>query len=91
VPVALNGCVVPSAIDGCVGVTAIETSTAALTVSVVALPMPVEGSIAEMLVAPTDTLLASPADPGTLLTAAIPALDEAQVAELVRSCVLPSL
>jgi hypothetical protein len=91
VPVALKDSVVPSAIEGFVGVTSIETSTAAVTVNVVAPLMPLPESVAEMLVEPIETLVARPRLPPALLTVATPVLVELQVAEFVRSCVLPSL
>src|ERR1035441_330859 len=59
VPVAVNGCVVPTAIEAFPGVTAIDTSTAAVTVSVVEPVM--LPSVALMLEAPFATLVASPA------------------------------
>jgi hypothetical protein len=91
VPVAQNGSVVPSAIEGCVGVTSMATSTAAVTVSVVAAPTLVPGSSAEMLVDPTATLVERPREPGALLTLAQPGFDELHVTASLRSCVVPSL
>jgi hypothetical protein len=44
-----------------------------------------------MVVDPMDTLVAIPSEPDALLTVATAALDELQVTEPVRSCVLPSL
>src|ERR1039458_1201615 len=85
VPVAVNGCVVPAAIEAFPGVTAIDTSTAAVTVSVVEPVM--LPSVALMLEAPFATLVASPA---ALIVATL-GPDELHAAVLVRVCVLPSL
>src|ERR1019366_4744196 len=85
VPVAVNGCVVPTAIEAFPGVTAIDTSTAAVTVSVVEPVM--LPSVALMLEAPFATLVASPA---ALIVATL-GPDELHAAVLVRVCVLPSL
>jgi hypothetical protein len=85
VPVAVNCCVLPFTIDGFAGVTAIDTSVAAVTVSVV-LPETVP-EVAWMVVDPVPTALASPA----VLIVATPAAEELHVAVLVRFCVLASV
>lgn len=85
VPVAVNCCVVPSGIVGIAGVTAIDTTTAAVTVSVVE-PLIVP-DVAVTLVLPRATLLASPC-PLTVAMAPFPVL---HVTVLVRFSVLPSL
>jgi hypothetical protein len=83
--VAVKGCVLPTAIEAFAGVTAIDTSTGAVTVSIVepaTLPI-----VAPMLEAPFATLVANPA----ALIVATPGADELHTAVLVRFCVLPSL
>src|ERR1700690_3155510 len=63
-PVATNCCCVPLAIVGVAGVTAIDTSLAAVPVSVV---LPLTAPLAaEMTVVPAATLVARPADPAAL-------------------------
>ena len=75
----------PSAIEGFPGVTAIETSVAAVTVRLVG---PVtEPCFAEIVaVCPEVTPVANP----VALIVAAAEFDDAQVTELVRSCVLLS-
>jgi hypothetical protein len=85
VPVAVNCCVLPLAIDGLAGVTAIDTSVAAVTVSVV-LPETVP-EVAWMVVDPRPAAVASPA----VLIVATVAAEEVHVAVLVRFCVLASV
>ncbi len=85
VPVAVNCWVSPAGNVG-VGVTAIETRVAGFTVSTaVLLVMPPE--VAVIFELPTLRLVASPE---ALMEATAPLL-EFQVAELVRSAVLPSV
>jgi hypothetical protein len=84
VPVALNCWVVPLAIDGFAGVTAIDTSAAGPTVRVVLLVSPPE--VALIWDVPCAVLLARPPE----LMVATVGFEDAQVTELVRSCVLPS-
>jgi hypothetical protein len=86
VPVAVNCCVVPKAIDAEFGVTAMETSVAALTVSVVVPWIEVAESLAVMVTLPGLTEVASPFDPAPLEILATVASDELQVADWVRSC-----
>lgn len=71
------------------GFTLIEINSAAVTVSRV-LPL-TEPEVAVMVVEPCPVLLASPALPVALLMVAIFVAEEFQVAEVVRSCVLPSV
>jgi hypothetical protein len=85
VPVAVKGCVVPSGIVGIAGVTAIVISTAEVTVRVVEPEIVAE--VAVTLVLPKATLLASPCP----FTVAMWLSIVLQLAELVRSNVLPSL
>src|SRR6202030_802743 len=85
VPVALNCCVPPFGTDGFAGVTAMDTSVAAVTVSVVLPVMPLEA--AWMVVVPIVTAVAKPA---ALIVATVTA-EELHVAVLVRFCVVPSL
>ena len=89
VPVATNCCVVPFAIDGVAGVTAIDTSVAAVTVSIV-LPL-IAPLVAEMTVVPAATLVARPAAPAAFEIVAVAAVAETQVAVAVRFCVVPTL
>ena len=81
---AVNGCVVPIGIVGMAGVTAMETRTAEVTVRVVE-PV-IDPEVAVTLVFPRATLLTNPALTVAMLLSAV-----LQVAELVRSRVLPSL
>ena len=72
---------------GLVGVTAMDTSVAGVTVSVVVpdiLP-----DVAVIVVEPAATEVANPLDPAALLIAATAALDEFQVATIVKFCVEP--
>ncbi len=85
VPVAVNCCVVPSGIVEVAGVITIETSVAAVTVSSVELLTLPE--LAVTVVVPAPLLCASPA----VLIVAVVVVSEAQVAELVRSFVVPSV
>ena len=80
---------VPLAIDGVTGVTAIDTSVAAVTVSVV-LPL-IAALVAVMTDVPAATLVARPTEPAAFEIVAVPAVAEAQVAVAVRFCVVPSL
>ena len=75
--------VVPSAMPGLVGVTWIETSVAAVTVSVVFPETRPDDAL--IVVEPAATDVARPFDPDALLTAATPGDDELQVTEEVRS------
>ena len=76
---------------GLAGVTAIETSTAAVTESVVEPLTPLPGSSADTSVVPTARLVARPALPVALLRAATAGSEELHVTAAVRSCVEPSL
>ena len=69
--------------------TAMETSVAALTVSV-AEPVTVP-SVAEIEVEPTPAVEASPCEPAALLTVAFVVSLDAQVAVVVRVCVVASV
>jgi hypothetical protein len=81
----VNCCVWPAAADVFVGVTAIEVNTAAVTVNV-ADPVIVP-EVAVMVAVPW----ATPVAKALMLTVAIEVADEAQVAVLVRVCVVPLL
>jgi hypothetical protein len=83
VPVAVNCCVSPAATLGFGGVTAIETSAAGRTFSVV-LPV-TDPDVAEIVVVPCTRVVARP--PAAIVAAA--ALEDAHVAEDVRSWVVP--
>jgi hypothetical protein len=79
----VNCCVFPTPIAGFTGVTAIETSVAAVTVSVVdPFTVPEEAEIVEV---PAFKAEARPAE----LMVAVVVVDEAQVTLLVKFCVLP--
>ncbi len=84
----MNCLVVPSAMLGLAGVTAIETSDAAVTVSVVEPEMPPDTAV--IVVEPVATEVARPLEPAALLIVATPVLEELQVADAVRFCVVPS-
>ncbi len=86
---AVNCRVSPLATEGVAGVTPIETSVAAVTVSVVEPLTPL--SAAEMVVAPTNAADAKPCEPAALLMLAASVLLEAQVTVVVRSCVVASV
>ncbi len=73
---------------GLAGVTAIETSDAAVTVSVVEPEMPPDTAV--IVVEPVATEVARPLEPAALLIVATPVLEELQVADAVRFCVVPS-
>ena len=74
---------------GIAGVIAIETSAAGVIVRV-AKPV-IAPNVALIVVCPVATLTACPEFPAALLIVATPVPDEAQVTELVRFNVLPSL
>ena len=85
---AVNCLVVPLTMLGLAGVTAMETSVAEVTVSVVepdTLP-----DVALIVVEPAAAEVANPLEPAALLMAATAAVDEFQVAVVVRSCVVLS-
>ena len=73
---------------GLVGVIAMETNVAGVTVSVVDPEM--LPTVAVIVVVPAATAVASPLDPAALLIVATPVLEELQVAEAVRFCVVLS-
>ena len=82
---AVNCFVRPLAILGLAGVTATDTRVAEVTVKVVLpemLPL-----VAEIVVLPGATELASPCEPAALLIVAILVLLEAQITCVVRFCV----
>jgi hypothetical protein len=80
----VNCCVFPTPTDGFTGVTAIETSVAAVTVSVVD-PFTVP-EVAEIVEVPAFKPEARP----PALMVAVAVVDEAQVTLLVKFCVLLS-
>jgi hypothetical protein len=89
VPMAVNCCVVPKAMEKLFGVTAMETSAAALTVSVVE-PC-TEPEIAVMVADPVAKLAANPCVPLLLLIVATEVVSELHCTVAVTSCVLPSV
>jgi hypothetical protein len=84
VPVAANCSVVPRGMVGIAGVMAMETNVAGVTVKVDEPPMP--AAVAVIVVWPVDALLACP----LALDVATDGNDEFQIADVVRSSVLPS-
>jgi hypothetical protein len=88
VPVAVNCAVAPRAMLGFVGVTAMDTRVAAVTSSEV--DPDIFPDVAVIVVDPADTEVAKPLEPSSLLTAAIFELEEFQVTDVVRSCVVLS-
>src|ERR1700730_3634515 len=85
VPVAVNCWVLPLAIDGFTGVTAIDTSVAAVTVRLT----PGEVTPLERAVIITGPPAFTPVARPVALIVATVLSDDAQVAVLLRSCVLP--
>jgi len=79
---------VPLAMLGLVGVIAIDTNVACVTVSVVEPEMLPE--VAVIVVDPVAPDVASPCEPAVLLIVAAPVLEELQMTEAVRSCVVVS-
>jgi hypothetical protein len=88
VPVAVNCCVVPRKIEGLAGVTAIETRVTSVTVRVVEPEM--FPDVAVIVVVPAAIEAAFPFDPAVLLMVAIDSVEEVQITDVVRSCVLLS-
>ena len=88
-PVAVNCCEPPIGIDGLCGLTSMAAKIAFVTVR---LPDPVTvPDLARMTVLPLLVLVAIPLLPDVLLTVATLGTDELQWAELVMSCVEPSV
>lgn len=88
-PVAVNCCEPPIGMDGLCGLTSMAARIAFVTVS---LPDPVTvPDLARMTVLPLPVLAAIPLLPEVLLTVATLGADELQWAELVTSCVEPSV
>jgi hypothetical protein len=85
VPVAVNCCVLPAATDGFTGVTAIDTSVAAVTVSVV---LPTIAPLVALMVVLPD--LIADAKPAALIVAVV-VIEEAHVTLAVMFCVELSL
>ena len=88
VPVAVNCLVVPLTMLELAGVTAMETSVAEVTISVV--EPDILPDVALIVVEPAAAEVANPLEPAALLMAATAAVDEFQVAVVVRSCVVLS-
>ena len=84
---AENCWVVPEAIEGLVGLTVMDTSAAVTVRSVEFEKIP---DLAMIVVQPAVTAVTSPFDPARLLTVATDFIEELQVADCVRSFVLPS-
>lgn len=84
---AVNCCVVWAAMLGFVGVTAIEVSVAEVTVRVVESEM--RPYVAVIVVAPGASPVTLPLEPAELLVVAQELSDELQVADVVRSWVVP--
>jgi hypothetical protein len=88
VPVAVNCRVVPLTMLGLIGSTVRDMSVAAVTVRVVDPEILPDAAV--IAVDPAVTDVANPLEPAALLMAATPALEEFQVTEAVRSCVVLS-
>jgi hypothetical protein len=89
VPVAVNCCAIPSGMLPFPGVTAIEVRTAEVTVRVV--DPEIAPSVAEMVVLPVATALASPWVGPLVTIVAAAVFDEFQITLPVRFCVVVSL
>jgi hypothetical protein len=76
---------------GVAGVTAIARSTMSLTPSVAVAVTPLAGSVAVIVVVPTDAAVATPCVPAAFDTEATDGADELQVTAAVSACVVPSL
>src|SRR5512143_2482884 len=87
-PLAENCWGNPMGILGSVGATSIETRTAESTVRSVLPETPL--SMAEIVVSPAPTEVASPLEPAVLLTVATAVSDELQTTSAVRSSVVSS-
>jgi hypothetical protein len=87
-PLAENCWISPIGMLGSAGATSIETSTAELTVRSVLPETP--PSVAVIVVSPAPMEVASPLEPGVLLTVATAVFDELQVTSEVRSSVVLS-
>ena len=79
---AMNCRVVPRAMLGLAGVTVMDTSVAAVTVSMVDPDMLPD--VAVIVVEPADADVARPLEPAALLIVATPPVDEFQVTDVVR-------
>ena len=75
----------PRALELLAGVIAIDTRAAEVTVKLVLPVTPVPGCVAEMVVLPLETLVASPLLPSALLIVATLVAPEDHVTALVRS------
>jgi hypothetical protein len=91
VPVAVNCTVSPLGTDCAVGVTAIETSWAAVTVSVAVAKMADVASVALIVEEPTPVEVARPFDPAVFDTCATAEFDASQATVPVRSRLVASL
>src|SRR6266568_2893363 len=91
VPVAANCRVRPTGSDDAAGVTAIETSRAAVTVSVVVAERPEASSVARTVADPTPAPEARPFAPAVFETCAIAGSEDPQRTVPVRSCVVESV
>src|SRR5688572_12486877 len=89
VPVAVNCRVVPFALLGSAGVTSMDTSVAAVTVSVVEPEIGPE--VAVIVVGPTALALAKPSEPTAFEIVATPSSEDDHVTEHVRTCVEASV
>ena len=79
----MNCCVKPFTMLGAAGDTSIDTRVASVTVNVVSPLTP--PLAADTVVMPTSAVVASPFEPGALLTVATALSDDAQVTCVVRS------
>lgn len=86
VPVAVNCALDPDAMLGLPGVTEMDCKVALLTISVVVPETLPDRAVIVLL--PAATEVATPLKPVALLMVAVPVLEELQVTDLVRSCVV---
>jgi hypothetical protein len=88
-PIAVNCLVVPKAMLGLVGETWIEDSVTRAEFTVNVDVPEVTPSVAVIVAEPAATEVASPMEPGALLTVATDGVNEFQVTEAVRSWLVP--
>jgi hypothetical protein len=91
VPVAINCGFIPRATLVLTGVTPMDTSVAAVTVSVAVAAFAVAGSVAVIVIGPPTAFeVATPFEPAVLLMVATAVFEDVQVTDDVRSCVVAS-
>ena len=85
---AVNCCVFPGAMLGLVGSIAMASRVALVTFKVIGPEMP--PNVAVIVVLPAAAEVANPREATALLTVATPGLEELQVTDVVRFCVVLS-